>query len=398
MRFIQRLTGYSIMQALSLLASLLATVLVIRGVGITEYGDYAFYVAVGEGFKAIILLGYEQSIGLYAEKRSRNLIEQHDVLIFNSKFLVFLLLLPFLLLIQNGILQIGILLMMFSSVMDVSYLHMEHSELKRVSQTLFFTRLSYLVFVLILLGAGVSFEYYVFAFGFTNIIYSTVIANVNKKNFFPKIDLVDGARQLWIAIPMGANRIFLFNEGLFILYFFKNILASEVYGVFMFIFNIARMLTAFLSVVITPAFKNVTMQVQTKEKVYKKLFFFGFLSTCACLLSIKFLTPIALVKKIIGFSVDDKVLIVWLMYSCLYSFAIYISTIYLTIGIIAFGKVARFYFTRIFYIFIVVLCSYFLVENNPVNGIFVLITAELISVVIPSIIISMLISRDKISK
>lgn len=377
MKLIAKLNAYIIFQSLGFFASLLSTVLIIRGLGSSEYGHFSYYAALGDFFKSIIILGFDQSITNFSEEREVNR-GRHDNEIFNAKLIVFLVLLPFVFFIQDKHVVLSLVILMLTGLFDMSYLHMEKSNLKQLGIYMFATRSIYLVGTLILNSLGLSYQYYFIYFSFVSVLYTALVIFYNNINICKiKLALPSGLKLLRRCFAAGFCRVYLFAESFLVLNIFRTCLSYEKFGQFMIIFNVAKLFSGFLGIVITPYYKKITTENEEKGNAYKLLVLLGFFFV-AFGFGVIYLTPSDYLMALIKISVSDYVFKIWMSLALMYSLVIFFASVYINIGLLASNRLRIFYMSRLFYLVVAVCFTIFLLPEEPLISVMILMASELI--------------------
>lgn len=377
MKLIANANAYIIFQSFGFFASLLSTVIIIRGLGSAEYGHFSYYAALGDFLKVVIILGFDQSITRYKDEREINK-ERHDNEIFNAKLIVFTILLPFVFFIQDRYIVLSLVILMLTALFDMSYLHMERSSLKHLGIYMFATRSIYLVGILILNSTGFSYQYYFIYFSFISVLYAALVIFHNKINIFKiKLELHGGFGLLKRCFTGGFSRVYLFAESFLVLNVLRTYLSYEKFGQFMIIFNVAKLFSGFLGIMIIPYYKRITTENEEKGNAYKLLILLGF-AFIALGFVVIYLMPAHYLMAAIKISLPDYIFRAWMSLALMYSLVVFFASVYMNIGLIASNRLRKFYISRLFYLVIVGLSMIFLLPEDPLIPILILIISELI--------------------
>ena len=149
-----------------------------------------------------------------------------------------------------------------------------------------------------------------------------------------------------------------------------------MFGYFMIIFNFTKVITSFMSIAITPIYKKVTAN---KDSLFQSLYFLATLGFCFLMLGLltNYILPITFIKSLIKVDVNGDLLKLWLSLGIFYSFVLFMSSVYISVVLIAFKKIKFFYYSRFLYMFMIIILSSISPFKTPTALIIILIVSEL---------------------
>lgn len=368
-----RVDKFFLFQSAALIISMITAIFLIRGMGSTEYGFFSFFLVIADFLKTSVLLGLDQSV-THFKSRKKN-IDIHNIAIFNSKLIVFLILLPFLFFVQDNYIKLSLLIFMFAALIDFSYLHMEESSLEELAKATFFSRTLFLIAVVMLSKSHLPYQFFFLTFSAMILIFSISILFFNGQLKSIKFDLLSGFHLLPEVASIGLSKIFLLFEVLMVIFIFKKNMTYHTFGYFMILYNFTKALSGFLNISITPIYKRVTFNNGSLFQSLRLLCSLAFSFLILGLLA-DYVLPASFVKSIIKLDVNEDLLKLWLAWGIFYSFVIFLSSVYTNVILIAFKKLASFYYSRFLYIALVTILISLIHIKTPTMPIIILIVAE----------------------
>lgn len=368
------INNFFFFQACAFLLSLVTAILLIRNIGTSEYGFFSFYLVIADFLKTSILLGLEHSVTHF--KSRKNNFDLHNIAIFNSKIFVFIILLPFVFFVHDNYVRLSLLIFMLAALIDFSYLHMEKSSLVSLAKATFFSKILYLFVIFSLIYRHLPYQFFFLAFAVNNLILSIFILIFNNQLKSLKFNLISGFYILREAVNVGLSKIFLLTEVFVVIFIFKQYLTHQMFGYFMIIFNFTKVITSFMSIAITPIYKKVTAN---KDSLFQSLYFLATLGFSFLLLGLfaNYILPITFIKSLIKVDVNGDLLKLWLSLGIFYSFVLFMSSVYISVVLIAFKKLKFFYYSRFLYMFMIIILSSISHFKTPTALIIILIVSEL---------------------
>lgn len=344
------LTKFHFYQILGFVISICITVLLIVALGKEEYGQYSYYFAFADLLVASILLGYDQSINLIKDLKIVTKAEKAS-LIFSSKIIIYLLLIPipFFLIGTDWQLILFLLLIMSISLFDLSYFYMIDQDLNGFALNYLISKIIFLLVVLILSVFTKNYQFYLFAFALTFGIYvllGILKSNVNKK-FYLNIHLLRGINQVKLALPFGLSRIFIFIELFIVLTLFKNLLSSKNFGIFMISYGIAKIISGGISIFITPVYNKTTLSVISLKAGISELLIIG-IFYFSIIFSLYYSFDFSFFSTILNMQYHELNEIIYI--SLIYGMVLYISSIFYNIVVLAKNKPKSYYLFRLLFI------------------------------------------------
>jgi hypothetical protein len=361
--------------------------------GKEEYGQYSYYFAFADLLVASILLGYDQSINLIKDLKIVTKTEKAS-LIFSSKIIIYLLLIPipFFLIDSDWQIILFLLLIMSISLFDLSYFYMIDHDLNGFALNFLISKIIFLLVVYILSGFTKNYQFYLFAFAFTFGIYvllGILKSNINK-NFYSNINLLGGINQVKLALPFGLSRIFIFIELFIVLTLFKNLLSSNNFGIFMISYGIAKIISGGISIFITPVYNKTTLSVISLKAGISELLIIG-IFYFSIVFSLYYLFDFSFFSTILNMQHHELNEIIYV--SLIYGMVLYISSIFYNIVILAKNKPKYYYLIRLAFIFLL----YIIMNNYHFSNPFTYIIGVEIFILILAIIFFTFTSHRKVA-